>query len=57
MRVKFVGDSAVEVPEVGLTVDPGQTIDVADDIGQRMVCSAMWQATTKTKPATSGGEE
>lgn len=56
MRVKFLGTSAVDVPEIEMTVEPGQIIDVPDDIGARMVESAIWQATTKSKPS-AGGEE
>lgn len=58
MKVKFVGDSPVEVPELGqgVVVDPGQTIDVPDDIGARMAESALWE-TSKRKPAAAGGEE
>lgn len=55
MRLKYLGDQPVDIPEIGQIVEPGQIIDVTDDIGARMAESAIWQA-TKAK-ATSSSEE
>lgn len=57
MRLKFVGISPVEVPELGqgTVVEPGQIVDAPDDIGARMAESDMWQPTTKSKAGGSSG--
>lgn len=58
MRVKFTGESPVEVPELGqgTVVEPGEIVDVPDDIGKRMTASEMWQATTKPKASQAEKE-
>lgn len=50
MRVKYVGVlEAVDVPEIGAVVANGETVEVDEAIGKRMVESADWQATRSSK--------
>jgi hypothetical protein len=50
MRVKYVGPyDAVEVPELGLTIEQGEIVEVDDAIGKRMAASPDWQVTSRKK--------
>lgn len=60
MRLKYLGDTDVDIPELGMTVAPGEIVDVDDDIGRRMAESAVWQVTSRDKTsraAASAAEE
>lgn len=50
MRLKYVGQfDAIEIPELGQTVEQGEIIDVDDAIGKRLADSADWQVTSRKK--------
>lgn len=50
MRVKYVGPhDAVDIPELGITVENGEIIEVDDAVGKRMAASTDWQVTSRTK--------
>jgi len=51
MRLKYVGPhtEGVEIPELGITVEHGEIIDVDDTVGKRLAASADWQVTSRTK--------
>jgi hypothetical protein len=50
MRLKYLGPfDAVEIPELGLTVERDEIIDVDDAIGKRLALSADWQVTSRKK--------
>ena len=58
MRLKYVGvhTEGVEIPELGITVDHGEIIEVDDDIGKRLSAdSTQWQVTSRT--TKKGGDE
>lgn len=49
-RVKNVTDEALVVPSLGLVVQPGETVEVADASGFKG--SPSWQVTTSKKADT-----
>jgi hypothetical protein len=51
MRLKYVGphEDGVEIPELGLTVEHGEIIEVDDAVGKRLATSSDWQVTSRTK--------
>lgn len=51
MRLKYVGvhTDGVEIPELGITVEHGEIIEVDDAVGKRLALSADWQVTSRTK--------
>lgn len=50
MRLKYVGGyEAVDIPELGITVENGEIIEVDDAIGKRMATSTDWQVTSRKK--------
>jgi hypothetical protein len=50
MRVKYVGPyESVDVPELGLTVENGEIIEVDDAAGKRLALSTDWQVTSRKK--------
>lgn len=50
MRLKYVGPyDAVDIPELGITVENGEIIEVDDAIGKRMAASTDWQVTSRKK--------
>jgi hypothetical protein len=49
MRLKYVGPwDAVEVPELGRTVEQGEIVEVDEAIGKRMAESDLWQVTSRS---------
>lgn len=50
MRLKYVGPyDAVDIPELGITVENGEIIEVDDVIGKRMAASTDWQVTSRAR--------
>ena len=51
MRLKYTGphEDGVEIPELGLTVAQGVTIEVEDAVGKRLAANPDWQVTSRTK--------
>lgn len=50
MRIKWTGDQAVVVPEVGPEpVEPGDIIEVDGALGRRMAKSELWKVTSRDK--------
>jgi hypothetical protein len=51
VRLKYTGphQDGVDIPELGITVEHGEIIEVDDDVGKRLATSADWQVTSRTK--------
>lgn len=51
MRLKYVGahEDGVDIPELGITVEQGEIIEVDDAIGKRLAESSEWQVTSRIK--------
>lgn len=56
MRVKWLGDQAVDVPELGQTVEPGEIVDAPDELAKRMAESALWRITSRGARSDAGDE-
>ncbi len=48
MRVTYKGTEFAWVPLIGLTVQPGETVEVADEAGESLIQQPAW---AKAKPA------
>lgn len=58
MRVKWTGDQAVVVPEVGPDpVEPGDIVEVDGALGRRMAKSELWKVTSRDKGDPPDDEE
>jgi len=51
MRLKYTGphEDGVEIPELGITVEHGEIIEVDEQTGKRLSASSDWQITSRTK--------
>lgn len=51
MRLKYTGphEDGVEIPELGITVEHGEIIEVDDAVGKRFAANPDWQVTSRTK--------
>ena len=51
MRLKYNGphENGVEIPELGITVEHGEIIEVDDAVGKRLAANADWQVTSRTE--------
>lgn len=51
MRLKYTGphEDGVEIPELGITVEHGEIIEVDDAVGKRLAANSDWQVTSRDK--------
>ena len=59
MRLKWMGDQAVVVPELGRDdpIEPGEIIEADTALGRRMAKSPMWKITSRDKDDSPEDEE
>ncbi len=49
MKLKYTGTAPVDIPMLGVTVNPGDTIEVDDDQGAEMIAQGVFKAVQSTK--------
>lgn len=58
MQVTNITSRALEIAETGHVVDPGDSVDVPDDVGKALTQQTdVWQGESKSRRAKAGDED